>query len=176
MNRWSAQEQEIFDKYYPIEGAAVADRLPGRSKKAISQRAMTQGITMTPEARKARRTGRPRKSVAVTTDEVQTTDVATPEEKKKRLAYGPGGATYEYGTTAGTKPGLQKVPDSATNLPWVSYPRDADTARAVAAACEYMARSSDAVKKVGPEAQRFFESQAAYLRAIAQRMEASAAA
>lgn len=35
--RWSEQEHQILAQYYPQEGMAVADRLPGRTRVAIRQ-------------------------------------------------------------------------------------------------------------------------------------------
>lgn len=35
--RWSEQERQILAQYYPQEGMAVADRLPGRTQVAIRQ-------------------------------------------------------------------------------------------------------------------------------------------
>lgn len=157
---WTDEEQRIFKAAFPHVGAAgVHELLPNRSEKAIQQRAGVQRVHMVPKDQRR------------TLEDLKREFGAKPKEK--RMALGPGGTQFEWGTTAGTKAGPEKVPESAEKLPWVSYPRDPNTARAVAAACEYMAHSSDAVKKVGLEAQRFFESQAAYLRALANRMDPS---
>lgn len=154
---WTEEDQHIFKTAFPHVGAkGVHELLPHRSVSAIQQRAQDWYLHKLPKAQS--------RSLEELRAELQP--------KRKRMVVAPGGAAYEYGTTAGTKPGLEKVPETATHLPWVSYPRDPDTARAVAAACEYMAQS-DVVKKI--EAQRFFESQAEYLRALAERMDQKAA-
>lgn len=163
---WTDEEQRIFQTAYPHVGSkGVHELIPHRTPGAIDQRALLHKIRMLP---------RPER---LSLDAVRAQLFpAQPAERKRSTYVGISGQSWEYGTTAGTKEGLEKVPDAATNLPWVTYPRDPATARAVAAACEFLAASSDAVKKVGPEAQRFFESQARYLRAIADRMEQKASA
>lgn len=36
---WSQQERLILSQYYPVEGMAVADRLPGRTRASVRQAA-----------------------------------------------------------------------------------------------------------------------------------------
>lgn len=42
---WQRHEDEILRKYYAQEGAAVADRLPGRSEKACKLQARRLGLS-----------------------------------------------------------------------------------------------------------------------------------
>ncbi len=60
-------------------------------------------------------------------------------------------------------------------MPWVSYPKDPHTARLLAEMLEKAATGAF-TKSLGAEAAAFFESHAAYLRAIADRSERHAAA
>ena len=69
--------------------------------------------------------------------------------------------------TAAQAKELTPVPDGLVKLPWVKYPRDGSTCSALAAIMEH-AQKDEAIKKLGPEAVHFFESQTEYLRALAQ--------
>lgn len=44
MKFWTTAEDRTLRRFYPVEGAAVIDRLPGRSKTAIATRASTIGL------------------------------------------------------------------------------------------------------------------------------------
>ncbi|MDO2431747.1 hypothetical protein Q2V57_09230 [Enterobacter bugandensis] len=46
IRRWSEQERQIQEQYYPAEGIAVADRLPGRTKVAVRQTAYAMGLSL----------------------------------------------------------------------------------------------------------------------------------
>lgn len=41
---WSREEEYILATYYPQQGAAVADRLPGRTAEAVKLKASDMGI------------------------------------------------------------------------------------------------------------------------------------
>ncbi len=51
-NRWTDEENEILRKYYPDEGYAVADRLPGRTRNSIKTRVSVLGLKFTGSDRK----------------------------------------------------------------------------------------------------------------------------
>lgn len=52
--RWSKAEEELLRKSYPTEGSALADRLPGRSRSAVIQRAKKLGIWFDGDFKKVR--------------------------------------------------------------------------------------------------------------------------
>jgi hypothetical protein len=155
---WSAKEKEILERYYPVEGRAVAKRLPERSESAIAQRVVMLGITMDQQARKAV-SRRPKKE----SQQANVRAATPPQSYQEAKARGMIGELM--GKTPSTKVGLVRVPESALNLPWVSYPTDSASCIAAAEMCEHMSRASyvtDAVAK-------FFISQAKELRERAKR-------
>ncbi len=93
-----------------------------------------------------------------------------PTEQRPLMA-----ASGGTGTPASHAANLEPVPDALLNLPWVSYPKDPHTARLLAEMLEKAATGAF-TKSLGAEAAAFFESHAAYLRAIADRSERHAAA
>lgn len=44
--RWSEQERQILAQYYSVEGMTVVDRLPGRTKVAVRQKAYAMGLSL----------------------------------------------------------------------------------------------------------------------------------
>src|SRR5579885_2603318 len=65
---------------------------------------------------------------------------------------------------------------AAPSLPHIAFPADAETLLALAGGCDYLARGSQAVYDAGLEAQHFFATLSANLRARAQRAEKVTAA
>lgn len=44
--RWNEQERQVLVQYYPVEGMAVADRLPGRTRASVRQAAYSMGLNL----------------------------------------------------------------------------------------------------------------------------------
>jgi len=168
---FTAEEDRILRSVFPSHGATeVAKHLKDRTVQAVRSRAVYLGITMTHAARcELLKNARSKRSQVSAPRSIVT-------KTGQRLGLGPHGETFEWGKTAGTKEGLKPVPESVIGLPWATCPRDAATARAVAAMLEKMAQDSPIVKKLGPEAVAFFVSHAKYLRALADRQEQPVAA
>lgn len=162
---WSREEDRILKLYFPTEGTGVVERLPGRTKVAIQQRAGDYGIRMDPAAKRGR-SRRPKK-------ESQQANVraATPPPRNLDEARARGQVSDLYGRTAGTKESLTPVPESALGLPWVSRPRDAQGLNDCAEILEQCAHGEkrEAVKK-------YLITEANCLRALAKRIEAQPAA
>lgn len=41
---WHEREHQVLVQYYPVEGMAVADRLPGRTRASMRQAAYSMGL------------------------------------------------------------------------------------------------------------------------------------
>ncbi|MBJ9293281.1 hypothetical protein GHT40_03100 [Citrobacter werkmanii] len=44
--QWNEQERQVLVQYYPVEGMAVADRLPGRTRASVRQAAYLMGLNL----------------------------------------------------------------------------------------------------------------------------------
>lgn len=44
--RWNEQERQVLVQYYPVEGMAVTDRLPGRTRASVRQAAYSMGLNL----------------------------------------------------------------------------------------------------------------------------------
>ncbi|ENA2701216.1 hypothetical protein ABF088_001544 [Salmonella enterica] len=44
--QWNEQERQVLVQYYPVEGMAVADRLPGRTRASVRQTAYSMGLNL----------------------------------------------------------------------------------------------------------------------------------
>lgn len=43
---WHERERQVLVQYYPVEGMAVADRLPGRTRVSVRQAAYAMGLNL----------------------------------------------------------------------------------------------------------------------------------
>ncbi|TKV08984.1 hypothetical protein FDX19_13600 [Citrobacter sp. wls619] len=43
---WNEQERQVLVQYYPVEGMAVAERLPGRTRVSVRQAAYSLGLNL----------------------------------------------------------------------------------------------------------------------------------
>lgn len=160
---WTSEEDDTVRRIYPDGGmAALREALPHRSFAALTCRVSSLRVRVNNPRRGAMR------KATLIKDGV--------EQPIRQMRMGPHGAMYEHGTTAGTKEGLEKVPESAIGLPWVSYPKDPGTLRFLASMMEKIGADSTTVKAMGNEARQFFYSHGKYLRALAERSESKAAA
>jgi hypothetical protein len=147
--RWTREEDALITRLYPVEShKQIQERfLSHRSANAIRMRASYLDV----------------KKLGAT--------ALVPKEK--RIVYGYGGVPYEYGTTASTKPGMERVPEAKIGLPWVKYPHS------VAGCDEVIAACSVVLAKVGPkmgaEAYAFFATSKAYAEAEKHNLSAQAA-
>ncbi|EAY9754084.1 hypothetical protein OY03_002758 [Salmonella enterica subsp. enterica] len=44
--QWNEQERQVLVQYYTVEGMAVADRLPGRTRVSVRQAAYSMGLNL----------------------------------------------------------------------------------------------------------------------------------
>ncbi len=44
--QWNEQERQVLVQYYPVEGMAVTDRLPGRTRASVRQAAYSMGLNL----------------------------------------------------------------------------------------------------------------------------------
>jgi hypothetical protein len=151
-NQWTAEEDAILERYYPIEGMAVAERLKHRTPNAVQQHASNLGLRLTPEARKARG-GRPKRASTKANARAAHSPVrpAAVDDQARRAA--------------------ESVPDSALGMPWVQYPKTVDDCRGIITRCTYVLDEFGVNMSAGERA--YFESSRKYARATLERLEAS---